>query len=80
MKTGQSLTNFKSDDVDAAIRFGMGNWKGLCATKLLDEEIFPVCRPGFNDGRLPNGPASMLVLPLLIDRNVPGAPGAGLPD
>jgi LysR family glycine cleavage system transcriptional activator len=30
-----------------------------------------VCRPGFNDGRLPNDPASMLALPLLIDRNVP---------
>jgi LysR family transcriptional regulator, glycine cleavage system transcriptional activator len=70
IRTGQSLANFKSDGVDIAIRFGMGDWKGLRATKLLDEEFFPVCSPGFNDGRLPKDPASMLALPLLIDRNV----------
>jgi LysR family glycine cleavage system transcriptional activator len=70
VRTGQSLANFKSDGVDIAIRFGMGDWKGLRATKLLDEELFPVCSPGFNDGRLPRDLASMLTLPLLIDRNV----------
>jgi LysR family glycine cleavage system transcriptional activator len=69
-QTGQSLANFKSDGVDIAIRFGMGDWKGLRATKLLDEELFPVCSPGFNDGRLPKDPALMLALPPLIDRNV----------
>ena len=70
IKTGQSLANFKSDGVDIAIRFGMGDWKGLRAIKLLDEELFPVCSPSLNDGRLPKDPASMLAEPLLIDRNV----------
>jgi LysR family glycine cleavage system transcriptional activator len=40
------------------------------AIKLLDEEAFPVCSPGFNGGRLPKDPASMLSQPLLIDRNL----------
>jgi LysR family transcriptional regulator, glycine cleavage system transcriptional activator len=70
IKTSQSLANFKSDDVDIAIRFGMGNWKGLRAVKLLDEEFFPVCSPSLNGGRLPRDPASMLSEPLLIDRNL----------
>ncbi len=70
IKTGQSLANFKSDGVDIAIRFGTGDWKGLRATKLLDEEFFPVCSPGLNGGRLPKDPASMLSQPLLIDRNL----------
>ena len=70
IKTGQSLANFKSDGVDIAIRFGTGDWKGLRAIKLLDEELFPVCSPSLNDGRLPKDPASMLSEPLLIDRNV----------
>jgi LysR family transcriptional regulator, glycine cleavage system transcriptional activator len=39
VKTSQSLANFKSDGVDIAIRFGAGDWKGLRATKLLDEEF-----------------------------------------
>src|ERR1700746_2279199 len=60
VKTAQSLANFKSDGVDIAIRFGAGDWKGLRATKLLDEEFFPVCSPSLNDGRLPKDPASML--------------------
>jgi LysR family glycine cleavage system transcriptional activator len=70
VKTGQSLANFKSDGVDIAIRFGTGDWKGLRAIKLLDEEFFPVCSPSLNDGRLPKDPASMLSQPLLIDRNL----------
>ena len=56
IKTGQSLANFKSDGVDIAIRFGTGDWKGLRAIKLLDEEFFPVCSPGLNGGRLPKDP------------------------
>ena len=70
IKTGQSLANFKSDGVDIAIRFGTGDWKGLRAVKLLHEEFFPVCSPSLNDGRLPKDPASMLSMPLLIDRNL----------
>ena len=70
IKTGRSLANFKSDGVDIAIRFGTGDWKGLRAIKLLNEEFFPVCSPGLNNGRLPKDPASMLSAPLLIDRNL----------
>ncbi|WP_161958743.1 transcriptional regulator GcvA [Ferruginivarius sediminum] len=35
------------DGVDAAIRYGSGNWPGLRTQRLFDEEIFPVCSPGY---------------------------------
>lgn len=31
--------------VDVAIRYGKGDWAGLTATKVITEEIFPVCAP-----------------------------------
>jgi LysR family transcriptional regulator, glycine cleavage system transcriptional activator len=70
VKTSQSLANFKSDGVDIAVRFGTGDWKGLRAIKLLNEEFFPVCSPSLSNGRLPKDPASMLSEPLLVDRNL----------
>lgn len=34
-----------STEIDAAIRFGRGQWPGLAAERLLDDVIFPVCSP-----------------------------------
>lgn len=36
-----------SEGVDAAIRYGDGRWPDLDCTPLFDEEIFPVCSPGY---------------------------------
>jgi LysR family glycine cleavage system transcriptional activator len=47
------LTDFASEDVDLAVRYGGGKWPGVRAVLLADEEVFPVCSPRFNDGRLP---------------------------
>jgi len=37
------LVDFKSGDVDAAIRYGRGHWPGLRADWLMADELFPVC-------------------------------------
>ena len=34
-----------SGDADLEIRYGDGNWNGLSATRLIEEDIFPVCSP-----------------------------------
>ncbi|MFC3530837.1 LysR substrate-binding domain-containing protein [Vogesella facilis] len=34
-------------DVDVAIRFGSGKWQAGTAALLFDEEVFPVCAPGW---------------------------------
>jgi LysR family glycine cleavage system transcriptional activator len=41
---------FERGDVDLEIRYGDGNWPELSATKLTDEQIFPVCSPAVAAG------------------------------
>jgi LysR family glycine cleavage system transcriptional activator len=53
-------------DIDAAIRWGQGNWPGTYSECLLTEKLFPVCSPGFVDRhRLPSSPAALAELPLI---------------
>lgn len=73
IRTSLALASFGSDGVDLAIRYGGGRWHGLRAIKLADEELFPVCSPGFNGGRLPSTPHELLKFPLLRDVNLPWA-------
>ena len=39
--------------VDIAIRYGSGNWDGLEAIRLFDNEVWPVCAPAYLDARPP---------------------------
>lgn len=39
------IADFRRDDVDVAIRYGPGEYPGLDAVRLFDEEVFPVCSP-----------------------------------
>jgi LysR family glycine cleavage system transcriptional activator len=47
------LSDFALEDVDLAVRYGGGKWPGVQAIQLAHEDVFPVCSPRFNDGRLP---------------------------
>jgi len=51
--TSTSLVDFRSGDVDAAIRYGRGNWPGLRADWLMADELFPVCSPALLKGDKP---------------------------
>ncbi|MDX8446385.1 transcriptional regulator GcvA [Mesorhizobium captivum] len=39
------LRDFDRDDVDVGIRFGAGKYPGLCADRLFENVIIPVCSP-----------------------------------
>ncbi|MCR9219541.1 MAG: transcriptional regulator GcvA [Alphaproteobacteria bacterium] len=39
------LADFDRDDIDAAIRWGKGDYPGLSAERFMTEELFPVCSP-----------------------------------
>lgn len=39
--------DFLSQKIDVGVRYGSGQWPGLIAEKLMDEEIFPVCSPQY---------------------------------
>jgi LysR family glycine cleavage system transcriptional activator len=51
--TSTALVDFKGGDVDAAIRYGRGNWQGLRADWLMADDFFPVCSPALLNGKRP---------------------------
>src|ERR1700722_16726933 len=51
--TSASLVDFKSGDVDSAIRYGRGQWPGLRADWLMADQLFPVCSPTLLTGDKP---------------------------
>lgn len=48
--TSMELVDFRSGDVDAAIRYGRGQWPGLRSDWLIAENLFPVCSPALLQG------------------------------
>src|SRR6478672_8586777 len=51
--TSATLVDFRDGDVDAAIRYGRGNWPGVRADWLMADEVFPVCSPALANGTKP---------------------------
>ncbi|AMA60615.1 transcriptional regulator GcvA [Bradyrhizobium sp. CCGE-LA001] len=68
--TSTSLVDFQRDDVDAAIRYGRGQWPGLRADWLMADELFPVCSPSLLRGDKPlRRPEDLRNHPLLHTSN-----------
>jgi LysR family glycine cleavage system transcriptional activator len=59
------LSDFTVEDVDLAVRYGGGKWPGVQAIQLAHEDVFPVCSPRFNGGRLPETLAELAQAKLL---------------
>lgn len=49
----EALTNFGADDVDVAIRYGIGEYDDLHSTCLMGDAAFPVCSPALLEGPHP---------------------------
>ena len=68
--TSTSLVDFQRDNVDAAIRYGRGQWAGLRADWLMADELFPVCSPSLLRGDKPlRQPEDLKGYPLLHTSN-----------
>lgn len=70
VEANQTRSNFTTDGVDVAIRFGVGPWPGLHSERLAGDSYFLVCSPKFRRGKLPTRPSQLAGLPLF--RNDPG--------
>ncbi|MHB0772954.1 LysR substrate-binding domain-containing protein [Bradyrhizobium sp. 1.29L] len=46
LDTNLKLSDFVAQGIDIGVRYGAGDWPGLVAEKLMDEEVYPVCSPG----------------------------------
>ncbi|SLN11458.1 transcriptional regulator GcvA [Oceanibacterium hippocampi] len=51
--TSLALVDFGRDEVDVAIRYGHGDWPGLRADLLMNDEVLPVCSPALLAGPIP---------------------------
>jgi LysR family transcriptional regulator, glycine cleavage system transcriptional activator len=51
--TSTHLVDFRREEVDIAVRYGLGHWPGLRAYWLMAERLFPVCAPGLLNGTEP---------------------------
>jgi LysR family glycine cleavage system transcriptional activator len=65
VRSSMALADFERDDVDVAIRYGQGNWPGVIAEHLMDDEYLPVASPRHNGGRLPKRPEDLAHYTLL---------------
>ena len=74
LRATQDVVDLERDGVDVAIRYGLGGWPGLSQVKLRDEQLFPVCSPGFNGGRLPSAARDLARAPLLRHSRQPWTP------
>ena len=68
------VSNLAAAGIDLAVRYGFGDWAGVEAIHLLDNEVFPVCGPGYLEGRSPLRKPSELLDEVLLhlieyDRN-----------
>jgi LysR family glycine cleavage system transcriptional activator len=73
------LVDLHAEDIDCAIRYGLGAYPGLVADRLFAEAVVPVCSPEFaTRHNLHPGIASLEGVPLLHDdgpERDPGCPG-----
>ena len=74
LRATQDVVDLERDGVDVAIRYGLGGWPGLSQVKLRDEQLFPVCSPAFNGGRLPSALRDLAKAPLLRHSRQPWTP------
>jgi LysR family transcriptional regulator, glycine cleavage system transcriptional activator len=72
ISASERLVDFAREDVDAAVRYGRGNWAGLRIDRLVRENLFPVCSPKLRRGPIPlKTPADLLNHNLLHDSDWP---------
>ncbi len=65
LETSARLVDFDREPVDAAIRYGTGDYPGLHADRLFDDTLTPLCAPAL--ARKIRKPADVLAHPLLDD-------------
>ncbi|MDK1389388.1 transcriptional regulator GcvA [Sinorhizobium sp. 8-89] len=75
LETSLKLVDYKAHGVDIGVRYGDGNWPGLAAEKLMDEEVFPVCSPHFSNLGDLSEPADLARTTLIHDLSVDPAIG-----
>jgi len=72
LDTNTRTVDFLAEHIDVGVRYGGGDWPGLVATKLMDEQVFPVCAPTLKGLRRPSDLARRT---LIHDLSLPARSG-----
>jgi LysR family glycine cleavage system transcriptional activator len=71
LDVAERLIDFAREDVDVGVRFGGGRYPGLVSTRLLGEDVFPVCSPALISGGIPlRSPADLARHTLIHDATI----------
>ncbi|WP_447593634.1 transcriptional regulator GcvA [Stenotrophomonas rhizophila] len=75
--TTDQLVDVGQEQVDVAIRYGLGTYPGVQVEKLMDAPVFPVCAPGTSrkDGKPIASPADLAHVAFIHDQSAEGRPG-----
>ena len=65
LSTTYRPVDFASEDYDAAVRYGTGDWPGLRSWTLFNEEVVAVCNPRLLEGRSLRRPGDLAGFTLL---------------
>jgi len=68
--TTEHLVNFATESVDLALRYGLGEWSGLIAEKLLACHYAPLCTPELREKLQLREPQDLLRAPLLSPTDI----------
>jgi len=76
LDTSLKPVDFIAQRVDIGVRYGTGNWPGLAAEKLMDEEVYPVCSPALlHKGHRLKTPGDLAQQTLIHDLSMDGHAG-----
>jgi len=75
LETNLKPVDFVAQNVHIGVRYGSGNWPGLVAEKLMDEEIFPACSPALMRQRRLRKPSDLARETLIHDLSIEGHKG-----
>ncbi|MBN5051830.1 LysR family transcriptional regulator [Stenotrophomonas sp. LMG 10879] len=72
LHTGSGLDRYDENGPEVGIRYGLGQWPGLHAQHLMDDNLFPVASPALPGVEALEDPARIAELPLLSDLSPQG--------
>lgn len=75
LDTSLKPVDFVAQRIDIGVRYGAGQWPGLQADKLLDEEVYPACSPRLHKGGKLGRPADLIGHTLIHDLSMDGDAG-----
>ena len=75
LDTSLKPVDFVAQRIDVGVRYGRGQWPGLAAEKLMDEEVYPVCAPALLTTATLQAPDDLRGQVLIHDQSVDTSTG-----